>query len=98
MNLDTVKARWADHMSEPFPDGLRWIDAPSGESVPALDSYIAGCVTTYLSGQGPLDPQRRQILCDCAAELAAVLPSLPESDAPYVTRLIQIADLVTAQN
>lgn len=97
MNLDTVTALWADHMSEPFLDGLRWIDAPSGESVPALDSYIAGCVTTYLSGRGTLDPQRRQILSDCAAELSAVLPALPEHDTQYVTRLIQIANLVTSQ-
>ncbi|MFB4307325.1 hypothetical protein [Actinomadura sp. GTD37] len=84
-------------MNELFPDGLRWIDAPSGESVPALDSYVAGCVTTYLSGQGRLDSRRRQILNDCAAELAAVLPLVPESAAPYVARLIQIAELAIDQ-
>ena len=95
MNLDTVQALWADHMNEPFPDGLRRINAPSGESVPALDSYIVGCVTTYLSGQGRLGSRRRQILKDCAAELAAVLPLVPESDAPYVVRLIQIVELAT---
>jgi hypothetical protein len=61
------------------------------------DAYIAGCVTTYLSGRGALDPQRRQILTDCATELSAVLPVLPECDARYVARLIQIANLVTSQ-
>jgi hypothetical protein len=97
MNLDTVTALWADHMNEPFPDGLRWIDAPSGESIPALDSFIAGCVTTYLSNQDALDPQRQQVLSDCAAELIAALPSVPEDDVPYVARLIQIAELVTGR-
>jgi hypothetical protein len=97
MNLNTVQALWADHINEPFPDGLRWIDAPGGESVPVLDSYVAGCVTAYMSGQGRLDSRRRQTLKDCAAELTAVLPLVPASDAPYVARLIQIAELATDQ-
>ncbi|MEU4828432.1 hypothetical protein AB0H37_41820 [Actinomadura sp. NPDC023710] len=97
MNFDTVQALWAHHMNEPFPEGLRWIDAPSGESVSALDAYIAGCVTTYLSGQGRLDSRRRQILNDCAAELTAVLPLVLKVTRPYVARLIQIAELATDQ-
>jgi hypothetical protein len=34
---------------------------------------------------------------DCATELTAVLPLVPESDAPYVVRLVQIAELATDQ-
>jgi predicted RNA-binding protein with RPS1 domain len=96
-SLAIVTALWADHMHEPFPDNLRWIDAPSGESVPALDSYIAGCVTTYIARQGTLDPQRQQILTDCAEDLAALVPSLEGTAATYVARLIEIADLASAE-
>jgi hypothetical protein len=82
-------------MSEPFPDGLRWVDAPSGESVPVLDFYAAGCVIAYLAGQGALDPQRHLILTECATDLNAVLPTLTGHDATYVARLIHIAGLIT---
>jgi len=98
VNLDVVMSLWADHMNQPFPDELRWIDAPSGESVPALDAYLAGCVTAYIAGQGTLDPQRRQILTDCAGDLAAVLPSLERQPAAYVARLIEIVNLIIGKH
>ncbi|MFI6317219.1 S1 RNA-binding domain-containing protein [Nonomuraea sp. NPDC050556] len=96
-SLATVTALWADHVHEPFPDDLRWINVPSGESVPALDSYIAGCIITYIARQGTLDPQRQQILTGCAEDLAALVPSLEGTAAAYVGRLIKMADLARAE-
>jgi hypothetical protein len=90
-----VATLWAAHRQETFPEGLRWIDAPSGESVATLDHYIAGGVSTYLAVQGALDAQQRRTLTDCAAELAAVLPALTGHDAEYVARLVHLADLIT---
>ncbi|MBT1185234.1 hypothetical protein HET69_14765 [Streptomyces sp. CJ_13] len=90
-----VTTLWAAHRGEPFPDGLRWIDAPSGDPVPALDFYAAGCVNAYLAGQGVLDPQRHLILTECATDLEAILPALTGRDATYVARLIRMAELIT---
>ncbi|MET7529898.1 hypothetical protein [Streptomyces goshikiensis] len=90
-----VTTLWAAHGGEPFPDGLRWVDAPSGDPVPALDFYAAGCVNAYLAGQGVLDPRRHLILTECATDLEAILPALTGRDATYVARLIRMAELIT---
>ncbi|QKG27180.1 hypothetical protein [Actinomadura verrucosospora] len=98
MSNDTVAALWAAHRAAPFPGRLRRIEGPSGESVPALDAYLAGCIHTFLANDGALDPERRRILTDCAADLAALLGSLTEQDAVYVSRLLRAADLISARS
>nr|BFE37750.1 hypothetical protein GCM10010200_100010 [Actinomadura rugatobispora] len=90
-----VAALWTVHQAASFPDGLRRLEAPSGESVPALDAYLAGCISAYLAGQGTLDSQRLGILATCATDLRTLLDSLTGEDAVYVSRLIEAADLIT---
>ncbi|GAA1580637.1 hypothetical protein GCM10009678_74170 [Actinomadura kijaniata] len=92
-----MSATRADHLATPFPDGLRWVDAPSGESAPALDAYLAGCIQTFITNHGTLDAERRQVLIDCAAELASLLGDLSGDEAVYVARMLRTADLISAQ-
>jgi hypothetical protein len=90
---DEVSILWAEHSKLTFPDALRWLDAPSGESVAALDFYASGCIAEY-QREGVLDLGRRRVLRDCADDLKGVLPSLRAEGGDYVIRLIRIAELI----
>lgn len=92
-----VSALWAAHRAAPFPARLRRVEGPGGESVPALDAYLAGCIHTFLANDGTLDPGRRRILTGCAADLAALLGSLTAQEAAYVSQLLRAADLISAR-
>lgn len=80
-----------------LPDRLRWVDAPSGKSVPGLDAYLAGCIQTFIANHGTLDPERLQVLIDCASDLAGLPSSLADDEADYISRLLQAADLITGR-
>ncbi|GAA2128673.1 hypothetical protein [Actinomadura napierensis] len=95
---DAVSALWATHHAAPIPAGLRRIEGPSGESVPALNAYLAGCIHTFIANDGTLDPERQRILTGCAAELAALLGSRTEQEAVYVSWLVQAANLISARS
>ncbi|MBB6397990.1 hypothetical protein BKA00_004904 [Actinomadura coerulea] len=90
-----VSALWAEHLELTFPDALRWLDAPSGESVAALDACVAGCISAYLRG-GTLDSERRSALNGLLSDLRGVLPRLSGEGAEYVARLLRMAELVDA--
>jgi hypothetical protein len=92
-----VSTLWTAHLAAPFPDGLRWVDTPSSESVPALDAYLAGCIQAFIANRGTLDPERLQVLKDCATDLAGLLGSLSGDEAVYVSRLLQAAELIAQQ-
>ena len=92
-----VSALWTDHLATPFPDGLRWVDAPSGESAPALDAYLADCIQTFIINHGTLDAERRQVLIGCAADLASLLSALSDDEAVCVARMLRAAELISSQ-
>ncbi|MEU8796160.1 DUF4291 family protein [Spirillospora sp. NPDC048819] len=76
-----------------FPDALRWLDAPSGESVATLDAYITGCISVYLE-VGALDDARRSALGGWLDDLRGVMSHLHGEDAGYVTLLLRMAELI----
>jgi hypothetical protein len=72
---------------------LRWLDGPSGESVAALDAYVAGCVTTFLRA-GPLDARQRAIADGWGVELRRVQVQVSGDEAEYVARLVRMVELL----
>ncbi|MBL7510476.1 hypothetical protein [Frankia nepalensis] len=92
--LDEVTTLWAEHRGLTFPDSLRWLEAPNGDAVPLLDTFMAGCVATYIANRGALDAEQRGILRDCAHDLRS-LRRRPRGDgARYLARLLRMADLI----
>jgi hypothetical protein len=92
---EEVSALWAEHLELAFPDALRWLDAPSGESVAALDCYIAGCISAYLQGRA-LDAEHRSAVNGLLSDLRGVIPRLRGAGAEYVVRLLRMAELIAA--
>jgi hypothetical protein len=83
-----------EHGRAVFPARLRDGDV-AGVDLVVLDADIAGCVTTWLSGDGRLDAARLALLSNGVGQLARVLPLLTDAqEARYFDRLRQLAQLV----
>ncbi|WP_245687181.1 hypothetical protein [Streptacidiphilus griseoplanus] len=90
-----VARLWKEHVRTDFPARLRGEEL-AGVDLVLLDTYVAGCVSTWLSNRGSLDEERRQILRDCLADLDTVLPLLTETqEVRYYERLRELAVLAS---
>ncbi|GAA1035854.1 hypothetical protein GCM10009557_44960 [Virgisporangium ochraceum] len=63
---------WQAHYGRWFPPFLRGARVGDIEVV-LLDFDTAGCVSTWLSNGGHLDPERTRILATCVEELDTVV-------------------------
>ena len=93
MLLDEGQRLWDEHLSAPFPAGLRGQEI-EGIDLVMLDADIAGCVSTWLGNKGRLDEPRRRWLEGSLDDLARILPLLADRDERvYYERLRQLAQL-----
>ncbi|MFI9787640.1 hypothetical protein ACIHEI_29660 [Kitasatospora sp. NPDC051984] len=72
---DRLNQLWQDFLALPFPRSC-YRQAPDGEDLVLLDSHLAGCVSSALTG--PLDHRRREALRNGIAAVHRVLPALGE--------------------
>ncbi|MFD1146954.1 hypothetical protein [Saccharothrix hoggarensis] len=89
---DRLSLLWGEHVRAPFPRHLRGRDV-NGEDMVTLDSAIAGCVSSALSGH--LDERRRLILLGRLVAVEEVLPSIDGENGAreYYERLREMAVL-----
>lgn len=94
--FDEVSVLWAEHLGLTFPDDLKWLEV-DGQPVALLDTYMAGCVSSYLGGV--LDAEKRVILDDCSRVLRELLPKLRRGEGRgYTARLVRMADLILSDS
>ncbi|MFD7641413.1 hypothetical protein ACFV4P_12235 [Kitasatospora sp. NPDC059795] len=89
---DRLARLWQDFLTLPFPRSC-YRQPPVGDDLVLLDSHLAGCVSSALTG--PLDHRRREALRHGIATLHRILPALaddPEA-SEYFTRLRELAVL-----
>ncbi|MFJ9950809.1 hypothetical protein [Kitasatospora sp. NPDC091207] len=88
---DPLARLWDEHVRTPFPPHLRG-RVVEGEDMVLLDAYLAGGVSSSLSGS--LDEKRHQVLVTCLADVGRVLPSIGDEDGVrYFERLRDMAVL-----
>ncbi|WP_371572543.1 hypothetical protein [Streptomyces sp. NBC_01314] len=63
--LSEVDRLWAVHARAPFPD----VPSVDKGDLAELDTWLAGCISTYLANKGELDTDRRDILVTNLPEL-----------------------------
>ncbi|MER6112803.1 hypothetical protein [Streptomyces hirsutus] len=63
--LGEVRRLWAVHARAPFPD----VPAADKGALAELDTWMAGCVSTYLANNADLDAGRQDIIAKCLPEL-----------------------------
>ncbi|GHG78753.1 hypothetical protein [Streptomyces griseocarneus] len=93
--LEEVRRLWTDFARAPFPS----IPREDKSVLAELDTWLAGCISTYLANDGSLDAGRRRIVTERAPELRRYLPRLGHpSNFPeafrYFHALLKMAELV----
>lgn len=88
--MSDLSALWQVHQEAEWPRGA----GPNEGELMTLDTVIGGCVTYYLESPEGLDVQRVEILEDCLAELADLMPDVGEEAAEYFRRLHTLGQLL----
>jgi len=90
--MKTIESRWLKHKETPFPDGCVELD-PAGVCLTSTDTFIAGCITTFLN-LGTLDDDRIRVLKRCVVDLNKALPKTDGDIFEYFNELKSIAEQV----
>jgi hypothetical protein len=90
-----VSRLWKEHWDAAFPARLRGEEL-AGVDMVMVDADIAGCVDSWLSSSGPLDPERLSLLRYLRRDLDRVLALLDDDgERQYYERLRDLAQLVS---
>ncbi len=87
--MNDVRLAWEAHRRAGWPE----FSSPHRGALMTLDTVISGCVTYYLD-ERQLDRQRVAILTECADELDALLPDIPDDASAYFLGLQALARLL----
>ncbi|MFF8545040.1 hypothetical protein ACF060_32950 [Streptomyces werraensis] len=93
--LGEVGRLWATHRRSPFPD----VPAGTKGDLVELDTWLAGCVSTYLANDGDLDQGRQNVITKCLPKLRRYVAQLgypwsfPEAFA-YFRLLLKMTELI----
>lgn len=87
--LSEISELWEAFRKLPFPEAFVE-DATAGDLV-TIDSFVAGCIDTFLHDNGTLDPVRIDVLIKCEEQLMAALPQLSEEGKDYFHQLLCLA-------
>jgi hypothetical protein len=90
--IDEIQELWRVHQAAPFPKGIAGNEI-EGEDMISLDSFTAGCISTFLDRSGSLDPRRLECLVRCCDDLRKVLPQLDGDAKAYYSRLYRMSQL-----
>lgn len=93
---NAVARLWQEHILALFPSGQRG-KVLAGTDMVLLDTYTAGCVSTWQKNHGSLDEGRHRILLSCLEDLDKILPLLTDAhEVRYYQRLHDLAKLTSA--
>jgi hypothetical protein len=90
--MNELKELWRQHQAMSFPEGMAREEI-EGEDLVSLDSFTAGCISTFVARSGTLDSERTECLVRCREGLARVLPKLTGDAEAYYRRLHVISEL-----
>lgn len=91
MNISEL---WIAHSESRFPSKYGGRDV-NGVCVTSVDSYVSGCVSSYVSKESSeIDLERFQVLSSSKAKLELALPYIEESAYEYFSRLHEMCSLI----
>ena len=92
---DDIARMWDDHRKLPFPTRARGVEVGEVDLV-LLDSLASGCISSYTTGDGRLDPTKVELLKDLARQLRRVESELDSSTTHYFAQLSALISAVLA--
>ena len=90
--MNEIHQLWRDHQADRFPEGAAGEEV-EGEDLVSLDSFTAGCISTFLGQSGLLAPDQLDCLIRCRDDLGKVLPKLDGEARGYYSRLYRMSQL-----
>ena len=91
--VSEIELVWNEHLSAPFPEAGSKTEDTAEVDLHELDTYIAGCVSTFVSG-GNLDTGRTAVLGLCYRDALVAQSVLTGEERRYSARLERLAELV----
>ena len=92
MNIEHIQGLWRTHQDAPFPSDVVGVEI-EGEDMVSLDSFTAGCISSFTGNRGSLSTEKTGVLVGCSRTLALVLPHLSGETRIYYDRLHQMSRL-----
>ena len=90
MNFEHIQGLWRTHQDAPFPSDVVGVEI-EGEDMVSLDSFTAGCISSFTGNRGSLSTEKTEVLVGCSRALALVLPHLSNETRIYYDRLHQMS-------
>ena len=90
--MEEIKFLWAEFLAQPFPTGyvgngdLAELDIDLAE----LDTFAAGCISTYVSQQGNIDKDRVAVLKECVKKLKTLSKLFDDNNLEQKAYAIQL--------
>ena len=69
--MEEIKELWKEFQSNPFPRDLAGIEI-DGVCLVSIDTFAAGCISTFIENRGTLDNHRQAVLRECMSDLDKV--------------------------
>ena len=92
-DMNEIEDMWQQFQTMPFPDGYAGEEI-AGICLVSLDTFAAGCISTFVGCRGQLDAERTAILRQCMQELTTVLPELEGEAKSYFEYLAGLCQRV----
>jgi hypothetical protein len=91
--VDEIQSMWDEWKTQRFPSEYSGKDV-AGICVTSLDSFAAGCISTFIFRRGHLDKQRIFVLEKCKADLEVVVNSVDGNAHTYFNNLLLLSNRV----
>jgi len=77
--MNDIENSWNEFCKLPFPESLAG-EFINGIDPVSIDSYAAGCISTFIRNGGGLDVNRISILNKCLSDIKSIESSLSAED------------------
>lgn len=91
--MNQIEKLWAKLKAAKFPRDAAGVEI-DGIDLVEVDTFTAGCISSFLHDSGRLDPEKIRILKECVSEIALIHPKMKAETAKYFYRLHEIAQLI----
>lgn len=91
MIFEDIKIKWDQFLQVPFPNEAH----EQGDlDLSLIDTFAAGCISSYIGNSGRLDRQNHYILGRCVTDLEKVIHLLDGSTRSYFDLLLIVSKMV----
>lgn len=94
--MGEIEKLWSQFRKLPFPRDVAGEEI-DGIDLVSIETFLAGCISTFLGSAKTLDLERTRILKKCMEDLEQILPKLSTENQNYFTQLHHIGNLVIKQ-